>query len=157
MVYDLHHANRRVRAGVDFDDGCREAAVNEKGRTVMIVRILTCGMLVFFAMPLDARNDLLTMQVTPSVAIAPAHLVVRTIIQANQANRAIEISAESGDFYRSSEIPLDGDNAPRKSQVEFRSVPGGQYIIRAVLKGSNEEPLATVRQQVNVVENRLDR
>src|SRR5262245_30723410 len=96
-------------------------------------------------------------RVTPSVAIAPAHLVVRTMIQANQANRSIEISAESDDFFRSSQIPLDGDNAPIKSQFEFRSVPGGQYVIQAVLKGSNEEPLATVRQQVNVVENRIDR
>lgn len=122
----------------------------------MNVRILTCGMFVLFAMLLDG-NDLLTMQVTPSVAIAPAHLVVRTIIQANQANRAIEISVESEDFYRSSEIPLDGDNAPKKSQFEFRSVPVGQYVIRAVLKGSNEETLATVRRQVDVVDNRLDR
>jgi hypothetical protein len=123
----------------------------------MKVRILMCGMLVLIAMPIDARDDLLTMQVTPAVAIAPADLVVRTMIQANPANRSIEISAESDDFYRSSEIPLDGDNAPRKSQFQFRSIPGGKYVVRAVLKGNNDEQLAVVRQQVNIVENRPER
>lgn len=99
----------------------------------------------------DARR--LTMRVTPSVAIAPADLIVRTVVEASAVNRSMTIIAESPDFYRSSEIPLDGDRAPRTTQFEFRGLPGGSYTVVAVLKGANHEHLAATRQEVTVVES----
>ncbi|HZP48639.1 MAG TPA: hypothetical protein VFB07_08895 [Vicinamibacterales bacterium] len=63
----------------------------------------------------------------------------------------MEIVAESEDFYRSSEIQLDGDSAPRTTQFEFRSLPPGTYEVRAVLYGAGGDARAEVRQQVNVI------
>jgi hypothetical protein len=91
------------------------------------------------------------MRVSPSVAFAPANLVVRTTVEANKENRAIEIIAESEDFYRSSEVPLDGDRAPRTTMFEFRSLPSGEYHVRAVLKGAAGRELASTSSQMNVV------
>jgi len=71
----------------------------------------------------------MTVRVTPAVAFAPANLIVRTHIEADADNRAITIVAESNDFYRSSEVQLDGDRAPRTSTFEFRSLPSGTYQI----------------------------
>jgi hypothetical protein len=96
-------------------------------------------------------GEKMTMKVSPAVAFAPANLIVRAVIIADADNRAVEIIAESQDFYRSSMIQLDGDKAARTSQFEFRSLPRGTYEVRAQLFGANGEPRATIRQQINVI------
>ena len=104
------------------------------------------------AMPAGAgEHDRMTLRVSPAVAFAPANLVVRATIPSNEDNRAVEIVAESETFYRSSEIQLEGENAPRTSQFEFRSLPPGTYEVRATLRGARGEERSTARQQVNVI------
>jgi hypothetical protein len=118
----------------------------------MKARYVLCGILALLAAPLGAGTpDRLTMRVTPPVAVAPANLYVRTTIAPDAQNRSIEIIAESGGFYRTSEVVLDGDNAPRTSEFEFRGLPGGTYTVAAVLKGANGAPLAQLLREVNVV------
>jgi hypothetical protein len=119
----------------------------------MNVRYLVCGVLVFSTPLVGAKTgERLTMRVSPVVAFAPAYLVVQTRIEASDQNRSIEIIAESGEFYRSSEMPLNGDQAPRSSRFEFRGLPGGRYTVAAVLKGTSEV-LALAHQEINVVES----
>jgi hypothetical protein len=109
-------------------------------------------------MPFGARSaERISMRVSPSVAFAPADLIVRTTIEASDENRAIEIVAESGDFYRSSEQPLDGERAPRTTELHFRSLPEGEYIVSAVLKGAGDERLAVMRREIRVVASHIDR
>ena len=96
-------------------------------------------------------GERISVKVSPSVAFAPANLVVRTMIQADQDNRAVEIIAESADFYRSSQIELEGDKAPRTTMFEFRSLPPGTYEVKALLYGTGGEPIAFARQQINVI------
>lgn len=120
----------------------------------MRVRFVLCGILVLATTSLGAGSgDRMTMQVTPAVAMAPADLTVRMVIAADARNRSIEVIAESDDFYRSSEMPMAGAEAPRTTQFAFRGLPGGLYTVAAVLKGANEEPLAQIRREVNVVAN----
>jgi len=102
-------------------------------------------------MPLGAGQRM-TLRVSPAVAFAPAHLVVRAHIEADAQNRAVEIVAESTEFYRSSEIQLDGENAPRTSTFEFRSLPPGTYEVTATLLGPGGQQRAAVRQAVNVID-----
>ena len=118
----------------------------------MKMRVILCGLLLAAAAPMGA-GERLTIKVSPSVSIAPANLVVRTMIEADIRNRAIEIVAESEDFYRSSQVLLEGDRAPRTTTFEFRSLPSGTYEVKAVLLGANGEPLTHVHQQVNVIQN----
>ena len=101
--------------------------------------------------PHAGAGEPLVMRVSPAVAFAPANLVVRAVIEANADNRSVEIVAESVDFYRSSEIQLEGDKGPRTNQFEFRSLPPGTYEVRASLIGVNGEKRAHVRQEVNVI------
>ena len=106
------------------------------------------------ALPLRAKEkekDPLSLRVSPAVAFAPANLIVRATVETNAANRAIGIVAESEDFYRSSEIQLDGSSAPRTAQFEFRSLPPGAYEVRATLYDLRGDPRAEVRQEVNVI------
>ena len=91
------------------------------------------------------------LKVSPAVSFAPANLVIRAMVAADDQNRFIEITAESDDFYRSSEIQLEGDRAARTTTFEFRSLPQGTYEVRAKLFGADGQQRATVRQQVNVI------
>jgi hypothetical protein len=106
--------------------------------------------IVAAAAPMRA-SDRLALRVSPSVSFAPANLVVRATITANEENRSIEIVAESEEFYRSSEIPLEGDRAPRTTLFEFRSLPTGSYQVRAILRGVSGKELASTAAQVNVM------
>ena len=101
-------------------------------------------------LPIGA-GERITVRVTPAVAFAPANLIVRAMIEADDQNRAVHIIAESADFYRSSEIQLEGDRAPRTSTFEFRSLPPGTYEVRAMLLGAGGQQRAFARQQVNVI------
>jgi hypothetical protein len=118
----------------------------------MQVRTIVVGFLMLAATPLSAGEPLL-LKVSPNVSFAPANLVVRMTVEANSANRAIAIEADSGEFYRASEMQLDGDKAPRTTTVEFRSLPSGTYEVKATLYDANGKARALVRSEVNVIEN----
>jgi len=109
------------------------------------------GILLAAATHPAGAGERMFMKVTPAVAFAPANLIVRAVVEADADNRAIAVVAESEDFYRSSEIQLDGDHAPRTSTFEFRSLPPGKYNVRAMLLGRSSEPRVTLQQQVNVM------
>ncbi len=95
------------------------------------------GFLCVLAMALpSAAGAPLTMNVTPRMALEPAFVTVQTTIEANPDNRGLEIVAESGDYYRSSFIQLDGANAPRLNVVEFKNLPTGTYDVTSVLVGA---------------------
>jgi hypothetical protein len=102
------------------------------------------------AAPLRA-NDRLALKVSPTVCLAPANLVVRATVEANAANRSIEVVAESEDFYRSSQMQLEGDRAPRTTLFEFRSLPTGYYQVRAILRDVSGKELASIQEPINVV------
>jgi hypothetical protein len=116
----------------------------------MNVRVLILLCLVTSALPAFAGQGV-SLRVTPSVGFAPANLIVRATVDSNKDNRAIEIIAESEDFYRSSEMSLDGDRAPRVTMMQFKSVPEGEYHVRAVIKGVSGRQLAQADTTVHIV------
>ena len=122
----------------------------------MKVRTCLFGALTLIAMPLGA-GERLAMSVSPAVSFAPAHLVVRAVIEADDENRAMKVVAESGDFYRASEVELDGDRAPRTNMFEFRSLPPGNYQVTATLLSADGHPRAYKHSQVNVVSSGVAR
>jgi hypothetical protein len=88
------------------------------------------------------------------VAFAPADLIIRTIVEPDERNRAVDIVADSDAFYRSSAIPLEGDRAPKTTTVTFHSVPAGAYRVTAVLIGEQGQAKALAHTTVMVVASR---
>jgi hypothetical protein len=97
-------------------------------------------------------NDPLSIRVSPAVAFAPANLIIRARIDPDSYNRALEVVAESEDFYRSSTVQLEGDRAPKTTSFEFRSVPPGEYEVRASVIGADGHPKAIACAKAHVVE-----
>jgi hypothetical protein len=121
---------------------------------------LCCGLLVLAApftggaappaVSPKARERLM-MKVSPAVAFAPANVIVRAVVEADKDNRAIQIVADSDEFYRSSEIQLQGAEAPHVTSVEFHSLPPGSYQFRVILRGVSGQLRASVSTSVNVL------
>jgi hypothetical protein len=130
----------------------RQAGDGKNTVNAMTLRAMLFGSLILTTAttPIGA-GERVSIRVSPAVAFAPANLVVRASVEADEANRIMQIVAESQDFYRSSEVQLEGDKAPRTSMIEFRSVPPGAYEVRVTVMGSDGEQRAFARQQVNVI------
>lgn len=157
MAHALHNRSSLAAGGGKNGPDVRKCSGKSKATEgcdgeAMTLRASLFGVLLLTSStwPLGA-GERMTLKVSPSVSFAPANLIVRAQIEADAQNRAVEIVAESPDFYRSSEIQLDGEHAPRTNTFEFRSLPSGTYEVKATLLGPGGEPRAAVRQQVNVI------
>src|SRR5262245_7725553 len=100
-------------------------------------RIVVTGLLcATFLMVATVRgHEGLRMQVTPAVSLEPAVLTVRVSIEPSADNRVLQIIAESADFFRSSEVQINGEHAAPLNVFEFRNLPTGLYHVTSVLTG----------------------
>ena len=123
----------------------------------MKFRAIVCGLALTASSVTVGAGEKFTMKASPEISFAPALLTVRTVTEPDPDNRALEIVIDSEDFYRSSLIQLEGDQAPSTSVIQFRSVPGGNYMISARLLGQGGESRAILRRVVDVIANGGDR
>ena len=117
----------------------------------MLARTLLLGVALTAAG--TAAKESFTMRVTPVTAFAPANILIRTRLEPDVQNRALEVSASSDDFYRSSTIPLDGDHAPRASDFEFRALPPGEYEVNATVIAADGKERAAAQTHVNIIDS----
>jgi hypothetical protein len=109
-----------------------------------------CGLLALAATPVGA-GDQLKMAVSPAHSFAPAVLRVRVSIEPNAVNRSLEVIADGDQFYRSSEIQLDGDHSPATFTLEMRDVPEGDYRVVGILKDGAGHERSLAYQNVKVL------
>jgi hypothetical protein len=104
---------------------------------------------LFLAPPLGAA-DRVALRVTPSFAFAPATVEIVATVHADRSARAIEVAAESDDYFRSSMVPLD-ETSPRANRFRFRDLPGGVYTISATLLDASGAS-TVVREHVRIID-----
>ena len=96
---------------------------------------LTLASLMLATAPVRSDRRL-SVHVTPEVARAPAYVTVLASVQRDDDNRSIEVTADSGDYYRRSIMTLDGGNAPLANEFIFKDLPEGRYEVTVALHGS---------------------
>jgi hypothetical protein len=101
--------------------------------------------------------DMLTIRVSPAVSAAPAAVTVRTFVEAHADNRALDVIAESRDFYTSSQVTLNGADSPRVNEIHFRSLPEGSYQVTVILIGSRGRRALVTRMIVVGTPDDLER
>jgi hypothetical protein len=106
---------------------------------------LLLGIFLITVSPLGG-DELLRMRVS---ALAPDSLTVQVSVRHDADNRALAVTAEGPDFYRSSQIELHGTRSPRTTVFELRGLPGNMYEVTGILIGP-EGPRATTRQMARV-------
>jgi hypothetical protein len=112
--------------------------------------LLISGFLALLALPVDG-NEPLTLAVSPAQSFAPAVLRVRIRVEPSVANRSLEVIADSGDFYRSSEIQLEGDRSPATMNLELRGVPVGNYRVVGILRDREGHERSMAYKDVRVI------
>src|SRR5258705_7616290 len=128
----------------------REGCLTAVGRGPLRFAFLICGVFALVALPVDAGEQL-KIEVSPAQSFAPALLRVRVRIEPSADNRSLEVIADSGEFYRSSEIQLEGDRSEATIDLELRSVPQGDYRVVAILKDGSGHERSMVSQVVKVI------
>jgi hypothetical protein len=83
-------------------------------------------------------KELVEIKVSGHYFSAPATVPVTIAVEPGANNRALVVEADSDDYYRSSAIELDGENEKRLHTMEFRSLPAGDYVIRAQVRSKTE-------------------
>lgn len=100
----------------------------------MIARAAALALLIAAAGASPAAREKLALEVTPNVSNAPSTVVIRAVVPKDAGNRSLYIEADSGQFFRSSTIQLDGAQAPIVTEVRFKSLPSGHYTVAAQLR-----------------------
>ena len=85
------------------------------------------------ALPVNS-GELLTMYVSK---LDRAYVVVQVTVEADSDNRALAVTAEAPNYYRSSQIQLDGERAPRTAVFEMKNLPTALYEVTGTLIGTN--------------------
>ncbi|RPJ58573.1 MAG: hypothetical protein EHM24_28600 [Acidobacteria bacterium] len=96
-------------------------------RTVLVV-VLAC--LILTGAATNAR-DTVGLRVNPSISLAPATVRVVVTVEPDSKNRELVLEADSGLFFTSSTVQLDGDKAPRTQSFVLKELPAGIYRIAA--------------------------
>ena len=107
-------------------------------KTRLTLATLTILGMIVASGPTRAAEKL-TLRVTPNVSNAPSTVIVKATVARNADNRWLHIEADSGEFFRSSEIQLDGDKAPVVTEIRLPNLPGGEYIVVAILRNNMGE------------------
>lgn len=141
-----------------WHSSCLIQGMRGSRRIILVLRTLLLALLLTSSAvaPHLQADDALAMTITPTVAIAPANLHVQIRIEPSTENRRLSLSADSARFYRSSEVQLDGDQAPRILVFDFRNVPGGSYEIHGALFDGHGQERGCARHTVRIMSSAQD-
>jgi hypothetical protein len=98
----------------------------------------------------DAADSPLRIEVSPRISSAPAVFRIRAMVTPDAANRALHIAVDSGSYYRSSIVPLDGANAAAITETTLKNIPGGEYEVTVALVDVTGRPRTMDRREVTV-------
>jgi hypothetical protein len=103
-------------------------------------------MLLVFALLASSvgAGERLKVVVSHTFRRAPADLLIQAIVERDDANRALEVVAESSEFFRASTVQLDGSRAPRLNTIGFSGLPSGSYEVAVRVLAANGHEVACV-------------
>jgi len=93
--------------------------------------LLVLAACVFTGSVATPAKELITLRVSPHFSMAPATIRVVVTVEPDSENRELQVAADSGQFFTSSTIQLDGSNAPRSQWIEMKELPAGDYVVEA--------------------------
>lgn len=105
---------------------------------------------LLWAVPGSAADDRLRIEVTPRISQAPAQVRIRAIVTPSAENRGLRVTADSGEFFRSSYLPLDGADAAPITDTSFKNLPGGEYEVSVTLVDSQGHATYVDRRTIMV-------
>lgn len=112
---------------------------------VRLAVVATIGVMGASGVVSASEGEPLKIRVTPAVAQPPAFVTVRADVEAHDDNRSLEVTAEADDFRASSQVPIEGSQGPRFTEIYFDNLPSGAYTVTVVLNGSSGQRARVTR------------
>ena len=103
-----------------------------------------------YAVPGSAADGQLRIEVSPRISQAPAQVRIRAIVTPSAENRGLRVVADSGEFFRSSYLPLEGADAAPVTDTSFKNLPGGEYEVSVTLVDSQGHATNVDRRTITV-------
>ena len=88
--------------------------------------------------PRSPAKELVEIRVRGHYFSAPATVPITVAVEPAARNRMLVVEADSEGYFRSSAVELAGENEKRLHSVEFKSLPAGQYTLRAQVLSKDE-------------------
>jgi len=92
-----------------------------------------------------AGGQAITVRVSPVMMRQPASIRITATVEPDERNRTLAISAESVGYATAHQIQLEGINAPRVLETEFRDIPQGNYDVTATVVGTGRRRVTASR------------
>jgi hypothetical protein len=126
-------------------------SLNPRWRMAIVV------LLIFFAaLPalvsvttLLHANDFIQLHVSPILSDR-GDMLVQVLVTRDAENEWMKVTAESEDYYSSSEMALEGEYSPRVKVIRFRGVPAGWYEITGTVFDHHQHVKGLARRSVMV-------
>jgi hypothetical protein len=77
-------------------------------------------------------------------------MLVQVLVTRDAENEWMKVTAESEDYYSSSEMALEGEYSPRVKVIRFRGVPAGWYEITGTVFDHHQHVKGLARRSVMV-------
>jgi hypothetical protein len=102
--------------------------------------ILAAAFITIGAMttPPSPAREIVEIRVRGHYFSAPATVPITVAVEPGAQNRMLIVEADSEDYFRSSGVELAGENEKRLHSVEFKSLPAGEYTIRAEVRSKSD-------------------
>jgi methionine-rich copper-binding protein CopC len=100
--------------------------------------------------PGSAADARLHIEVSPRISQAPAQVRIRAIVTPSAENRGLRVTADSGEFFRSSYLTLEGADAAPVTETSFKNLPGGEYEVTVTLVDSQGHATNVDRRTIMV-------
>lgn len=111
---------------------------------------LVVSTVVLYAASGSAADGRLRIEVSPRISQAPAQVRIRAIVTPSAENRGLRVVADSGEFFRSSYLPLEGADAAPITDTSFKNLPGGEYEVTVTLVDSQGHATNVDRRTIMV-------
>jgi len=98
-----------------------------------------------------ADQEVVHIRIWPAFSFEPANALVHVSVERDPENRLLTVSGDSGEFFRRSDRPLDGESGPRTSVFYCRDLPAGDYEVTAQIFGRDGRERAVARRQLRIL------
>ena len=102
---------------------------------ILSALILALGAL---STPPSPAKSIVEIRVRGHYYAAPATIPLIVAVEPGADNRALVVEMDGEDYYRSSEIELEGDKDKRLHTLQFKSLPAGNYSLRAQVRSQTK-------------------
>ena len=117
-----------------------------KNVTILAVIFAVIGIIT----PAVPATEVVSLRLYGNVFPAPATIPVTITVEPAAKNRMLLVEADGDRYFRSSAMTLDGADEKRLHTMEFKSLPAGNYVIRAQVRSATDV-LGTASEGLQVI------